>query len=94
MELEIYKVASVIDSIEGDFTSHKFIEKYAKEYEKEYIEMLYEKRENQAFQTVHAQLAHFLSKNKSELNIKNEGKTPSENIFGNINNVEKWCKVK
>lgn len=76
-----------------EFNSHEFIEKYAYHYEEEYIDLLYDHKKNHAFQTVHRQIGHFLSKNMEALSIEKTMRKENLNIFGHETEVQFW-KIK
>ncbi len=91
-------VSAVIKKFfKGEFDSHEFIEKFASEFEADYIDMLCEHKGDDAFRKVHSKIGAFLRDNSDALEIckKQEdgnctGKVSSENIFGNFNDVQKW----
>lgn len=86
------KVIISIDIEENTFDSHDFIEKFMKKYELDYIKFL-TKYDNNPFRNLNSQIAIFLSKNASELNIQKQGKSKSESVFGlNVDN-ERWLKI-
>ncbi len=80
--------------MKSDFNSHDFIEKFSHRFESDYIEMLEKYKTNgSSFQTVHRMIAKFLSENKDVFCIENNGKVPSENVYGNIDYIESWKKI-
>ena len=89
------ELSEMIDNLKlkGDFSSHKFIEKFAQTFESEYIDFLNEYKGKGAFRKVHSQIGKFLKLNESYFKIKGKGKNGSENIFGNIDGVELWEKI-
>jgi len=89
---EFRQLSVIIDSLEIEFNSHDFLKKFAKKYEKDYVEFLSDFKKNSPFQKVHSQIARFLSKNRKELNICKTKKVPSENVFGEIDEIQGWKK--
>ena len=87
------KLSEMIDSLGVNFSSHKFIEMFAQTFESEYIDFLNEYKGKGAFRKVHSQIGKFLRENENYFKIKGTGKKGSENIFGNIDNVESWEKI-
>ena len=79
------------------FSSHDFIKKFAETYERDYITMLWEKRNTEhPFQTVHLQIGLELERMQNEFgfeknnSITDDGRDYSENVFGNTNKVQFW----
>lgn len=79
------------------FSSHDFIKKFAETYERDYITMLWEKRNTEhPFQTVHSQIGLELERMQNEFgfeknnSITDDGRDYSENVFGNTNKVQFW----
>lgn len=99
--MNIEQVKAVIAKVAEDlqkesvteFSSHRFIEKYAWLHEEEYVEMLYGHKSQQPFRTVHAAIARFLADNASELGIRKTGRQESLNIFGHETEVQWWKKI-
>jgi hypothetical protein len=60
----------IINNLNNEFKSHDFLKKYAKRFEREYIDFLSKYGDNGAFQTVHSQIARFLSDNALLLRIE------------------------
>lgn len=89
-------IIEIIDSFKDyEFSSHDFIEKFSRKFETDYIEMLvFYKKSEKAFQTVHSQIAKFLSENRVYLKIEKKGKKISENTFGENDYPEWWNKLK
>lgn len=82
-----------LKQMENKFSSHDFIKKFSSMFQKKYIELLYNyKNENEPFQVVHSQIGRFLERNAQLLEIKKIDRTNSNNIFGNINDVQEWEK--
>jgi hypothetical protein len=75
------------------FDSHDFILVLAQKYQKLYIQALYEHRDqNRPFHRVHMAIAKRLKKH-ADL-VKQIDSKPSTNIFGQVNKVAVWQKVK
>lgn len=76
------------------FSSHDIIEKFTKLHEYEYIGWLdsYKKQNKKAFQSVHSQIARFVSEHSSQLGIKKTPRNPSENVFGDFDVIQWWEK--
>lgn len=94
---ELFKKYSVIiKQMPDEFTSHDFILRLARQYQKLYVEALYEYRNSpnsnnpMPFQIVHGQLSSNLH-NCSEVFHIGEEKN-SKDIFGNSNSCAKWKK--
>lgn len=79
----------IITGLLEEFSSHDFIEKFAQQFEDDYIEMLvnYQKT-GTAFQTVHSMIAKHLSQNMPALNIEKIPRKGSENVFGSIDVIQ------
>ena len=94
MKSELHGIKEIIASIPGDeFDSHEFIRIFAKKYEIEYVEFLYQKKQDAPFKTVHQQIGRFLLSNREYLNIEAIEKCCSKNVFGVNSENEKWKKV-
>lgn len=79
---------------DDEFSSHDFIEKFAKQYEVDYIEMLVKyQRTGKAFHTVHRLIARHLSLNMLTLHIDKTKKKASENVFGVVDKIQWWKKI-
>lgn len=83
----------IITSLPVEFSSHDFIEKFCKQFESEYIDMLVMYKGKSAFQSVHSQIALFLSKNSENLGIRKLIKNKSENVFGDTDNIQWWERI-
>lgn len=88
---ELKQIISV-DIKENKFDSHDFIEIFMKKYELDYVKFLI-KYDLKPFRTLNSQIAIFLSKNASELNIQKQGKGKSESVFGLEVDNERWLKI-
>ena len=74
-----------------EFSSHELIQRFAANAEREYINMLYEKRgTDNPFQTVHLQIGRELERLHPILHIEKTRKDKSLNIFGNEDVVQYW----
>ena len=89
----ISDLSDIISRLGDEFTSHDFLKKFAKEYEEHYIDFLYSYRGTGAFQTVHSQIALFLSENEKSLGIFKTNKEKSKNIFGEEDYIQGWRKI-
>jgi hypothetical protein len=90
----IHKI--IDDNFEEVFSSHDFIKKFSKEFEKDYITYLcaYTAKKNKGiFQTVHGIIAKHLSSYSKNYNIEKHGIIKSHNIFGDSEQVQKWKRV-
>jgi hypothetical protein len=87
----------ISDLSQTEFSSHHFIQQFARRFEGDYIDFLQEYRkragERGAFQEVHKQIARFLSKNASLLRIEKSGRTRTLNVFGNETDNQGWKKL-
>jgi hypothetical protein len=86
------QLSIIISELSHEFNSHEFIRKFSKHFESEYVEFLYDYKGKDPFRKVHSQIAKFLSENKSDLKICKTGKVPSQNIFGETDEIEGWKK--
>jgi hypothetical protein len=84
----------IVNSIPADeFDSHDFILKLAQKHQRLYVQLLYVyKDNNQPFQSVHKEIARRLKK-QVDL-VKHVRDHSSRNIFGLVNKVAVWRKVK
>lgn len=89
---QINDLKNIINNLDFEFTSHDFLKKFAKNFERDYILFLDYYKDRDAFQIVHSQIGRFLSENAGDLNIKKTKKVPSENIFGEIDDIQEWSK--
>jgi len=93
-QIEIKNIISDFD-VNTEFSSHDFIEIFSQKFEADYIEMLLQyKNSGQAFRTVHIMIALHLSKNMNLFNIDKTQKKGSENVHGNIDNIQWWIRLK
>jgi hypothetical protein len=82
----------IIPSLKNEFSSHAFLQKFAKNYEEDYIDFLSANKRIGAFQNVHSQIARFLSDNTTVLNISKTERRESKNIFGEMDVIQWWEK--
>ncbi len=83
----------IISELENEFNSHHFLKRFAKRFEANYIEFLSVYKGKGSFRTVHSLIAKFLSENELSLNITKVRKEKSENIFGEIDEIQRWKKL-
>lgn len=89
---EIIEIINNLNPIQ--FSSHDFIEKFARRFEEEYIEMLSQYRHTgSAFQTVHSTIAKYLSQNMVILGIEKLPRAGSEHVFGDIDVIQWWHRI-
>jgi hypothetical protein len=87
------KYDEIVNLMSETFDSHKFILTLAHEYQKLYIQALYEHRnQNRPFHRVHMAIGKRLKK-RVDL-VKQLPDRSSKNIFGLENEVAVWMKVK
>ncbi len=82
----------IISELESEFNSHDFIKKFVKRFERDYVVFLNNYNDSDAFRTVNSQIAKFLADNDTRLNIQKTQKVKSENIFGEIDEIQGWKK--
>lgn len=89
---------SVIGELNTSFSSHEFIQKFAKQNEAVYVEWLYNAKDSQngAFQTVHQEMGRRLlnCSKKGLLPIRKIGNVAGVNVFGNPDEIAMWEKIK
>ena len=84
----------MLESMPQEFDSHQFIERFIRENEREYVEMLYAQKDSQAiFRDVHAMLVRYLAENADVLAIMKAGRAQSENIKGYESENQNWRKL-
>lgn len=94
MKMKMSEIKNIISDLPERFSSHDFIEKFSKKYKSEYIGMLVEYKGQNAFQTVHSQIAKFLSLNKKTFEIEKDERNSSENVFGDRDVIQWWINDK
>lgn len=89
------ELKKIIDDLpQEEFSSHDFIEKFARLFEAEYIEMLYKyKNTGNAFKTVHSTIAKYLSQNMTSLDIVKTKRDESEHVFGDVDIIQWWSRI-
>lgn len=92
MEIDLFK--SIIEELDSEFDSHRFIKEFMERHEREYVEMLYKNinTPNGIFRAVDAEIARFLSVHAVELGIRKQGREPSGNPKMNVSENQKWQK--
>jgi hypothetical protein len=75
---------NIIATMHQNFDSHDFIRQLIKDYEKEYVEMIYEHKDrtNGIFRALHAEIGRYLSENFVSLKIQKTSRIVSANIKG------------
>jgi len=91
-ELDAIKVLIAHKLPEEKFDSHEFIRKFSEKFELQYVVFL-SKYKRKPYKYVHQQIGKTLLKHSQYLNIKNNGKIKSKNIFGNETENEEWIKM-
>jgi len=89
MSINLVSIQKTISQMERPFDSHAFIQKFSKEFQIQYIQLL-AIYNDKPFLKVHEQIGLFLSKNQEKLGIKKNGKVLSQNIFGEESENEQW----
>jgi len=89
MSINLVSIQKIISQMERPFDSHAFIQKFSKEFQIQYIQLL-AIYNDKPFLKVHEQIGLFLSKNQEKLGIKKNGKVLSQNIFGEESENEQW----
>lgn len=85
---------NLINKMETEFDSHKFIKELINSHEKVYVELLYGYIDTIGiFQTLHAQIGRYLSDNSKLLNIEKLNRDYSENIKGYESENQKWKRI-
>ncbi len=85
---------NVIDELDNEFDTHKFIENFILKYEKEYVELLCSDiNKNGIFRTTHSKIGRYLSINSSSLKIEKINKVDSENIKKYDSENQNWRKT-
>jgi hypothetical protein len=89
MSANIVAIQRIISQMQRPFDSHAFIQKFSREFQAEYVELL-SVYDEEPFNKVHRQIGKFLSENQAELGIRQNGKVLSQNIFGEQSENEQW----
>ena len=94
--LDLEKAIAVVKQLGKEFSSHDFIHKYSKQWEKEYVKELQEKYDS-SHQAFHSQIGRFLDANADKLGIqKKTGKESGKGdptVFGNETEVQGWIRI-
>lgn len=90
--ITIAEAKEIIGQMPENFNSHQFIERYILCYTWSYLQIL---KEYHDVEIAHRQIGMFLLKKAKEENlcIEKTGTVPSENIFGNIDDVASWKRI-
>ena len=83
----------ILREVNNVFTSHEFIQKFSKKFEREYIGFLHEHLGEGAFRQVHSEIARALSANEGKLNIEKTRRVLSKHIFGEEDEIQEWKKI-
>ena len=89
MSEHIADIQEIIGHLERPFDSHMFIQKFAKRFQTDYVQLLTAYDQDPFFE-VHKQIGKFLSLNQTQLGIKSNGQKESPNIFGEQSKNEEW----
>ena len=89
MSANTIAIQRIINQMQRPFDSHAFIQKFSKEFQAEYVELL-SIYEEEPFIKVHRQIGKFLSENQPKLGVRQNGKILSQNIFGEQSENEQW----
>jgi hypothetical protein len=92
--LDVY-AENIVKKMGTEFDSHKFIEQFLTDYEKEYVELLSDNinSRNGIFRTVHAGIGRYLSDNALALGIEKTERTQGTNIKGHEVENQGWKRV-
>lgn len=89
--MKIETVKHVLESMPPEFDSHQFIERFIRENEREYVEMLHSRKDSQAiFRDVHASIGRSLARTRA---VEKAGRAQSENIKGYESENQNWRKL-
>jgi|ADurb_Total_1013_FD_contig_31_1561053_length_586_multi_7_in_0_out_0_1 hypothetical protein len=89
MSANLVAIQRIISQMSRPFDSHAFIQKFSREFQAEYVQLL-TAYEDEPFFKVHGQIGKFLSENQIILGIRQNGKVLSQNIFGEQSENEQW----
>ena len=89
MLANITAIQRIISQLPRPFDSHAFIQKFSKEFQAEYVQLL-TAYNDEPFLKIHGQIGKFLSENQTTLGIRQNGKVLSQNIFGEQSENEQW----
>ena len=92
--LDEKKVNEVIKTLDKEFDTHKFIEKFYSKYEKEYVKLLSSHIDSDGiFRATHSEIGKFLASNASYLKIQKIDRGESENIKKYNSRNQNWKKI-
>ena len=92
--ITVKQAETVINKLKDNFDTHDFIIQFTKDFEREYIELLFEHKENQhVFLSAHAGIGKFLAENATALSIEKVIRENSENIKDYLSENQKWRKM-
>ncbi len=83
---------NILPRLSNTFNSHDFIQKFAKQFERNYVEFLHA-YEEEAFRIVDSQIAKYLSEHEEYFGIAKSRKVKSKNIFGETDEIQEWNKI-
>jgi len=83
---------NILHDLPNLFNSHDFIQKFAKLFERNYVEFLH-RYEEEAFRIVDSQIAKYLSEHEEYFRIAKTRKVRSKNIFGENDEIQEWNKI-
>jgi hypothetical protein len=83
---------NILPVLRDQFNSHDFIQKFAKLFERNYVEFLHAYQE-EAFRIVDSQIAKYLSDHEEYFGIVKTKKVRSKNIFGDFDEIQEWNKI-
>ncbi|MBQ7539871.1 MAG: hypothetical protein IJT13_01965, partial [Bacteroidaceae bacterium] len=90
----VKQAETIINKLNDNFDTHDFIIQFTKDFEREYIELLYHHKGKQhIFMSAHAEIGKFLADNAEELSIEKVTKENSENIKDYPSENQKWRKM-
>lgn len=83
-----------VEKMETVFDTHTFITQIVKDFEKEYVELLYKYIDSPGiFKTLHGQIGLYLNDNQDYLSIEKLDKIKSDNIKDYKSMNQKWKKL-
>lgn len=90
----VKQAQTVINKLNNIFDTHAFIVQFTRDFEREYVELLYKRKGNQhIIMSAHAEIGKFLADNAKGLSIEKENKENSENIKDYPSENQKWRKI-
>lgn len=94
--IPISQAQKVIKELNPTFDTHDFIEKFSRNYEREYVEIIYKyyKKSARIFMSAHAAIGKFLSDETQNLKIEKQSeRVSSRNIKGYKSPNQRWRKL-